>query len=153
MKKIARSLLSEAAYPSVSNKERIRAEEDLRHMTRTVLTRAETRAEAEQLFGQMGESSRKSRKTIEKLFVQAPGAETMSPQLAKTASTKTASVTANLEAFFEKNASAFDGLTDAQRRFPELLKVASSRKPMKKTSNGEVGCPTPVQPMMSGGQA
>ena len=140
------NILAEMAYPSVTEKQRVKAEDDLHQATRTILTCAETRAEAEQLFGEMGDSSRKSRKLLEKLFIQTPGAETMAPQLVE----KIASATST---FFEKNASQF-GMTEAQRRFPELLKVASSRKILKKTLDAApIGSSVPTRPHLAGGSS
>jgi hypothetical protein len=62
-------------------------EEELERLQRTVLTREETRAEADLLFGAPAADMRKAdRGLLEKLFVQTPGSVTMAPNLQKTAS-------------------------------------------------------------------
>jgi len=59
-------------------------EEELERMQRTVLTREETRAEADVLFGGDAKAMRKAdRGMMEKLFVQTPGSVTMAPNLQK----------------------------------------------------------------------
>lgn len=64
-------------------------EEELERMQRTVLTRDETRAEADLLFGEYAKDMRKTDKgLLEKLFVQTPAAVTMAPNLQKEASMK-----------------------------------------------------------------
>jgi len=64
-------------------------EEELEQMQRTVLTRNETRAEADLLFGDYAKDMRKTDKgLLEKLFVQAPAAITTAPNLQKEASMK-----------------------------------------------------------------
>lgn len=66
-------------------------EEELEQMQRTVLTRNETRAEADLLFGEYAKDMRKTDKgLLEKLFLQTPGATTMAPNLQKEASMKLA---------------------------------------------------------------
>ena len=70
-------------------------EEELERMQRTVLTRDETRAEADVLFGGAAKDMRKAdRRLLEKLFVQTPGSLTMAPNLQKEASVKLASMLA-----------------------------------------------------------
>lgn len=131
--------MKKKASPVLTDKEKNKADDDLNLMTRQVLTRAETRAEAEALFGATGEASRKARGQMEKLFIQTPGAETMAPLLSKTAS---------VEKFFdqlEKTA----GMTEAQRRFPELLKVAGSSRPQAAPPKKTVA----VRANLSGGSA
>lgn len=64
-------------------------EEELEQMQRTVLTRNETRAEADLLFGEYAKDMRKTDKgLLEKLFIQAPASVTMAPNLQKEASMK-----------------------------------------------------------------
>lgn len=59
-------------------------EEELERMQRTVLTREETRAEADVLFGGDAKAMRKAdRGMMEKLFVQTPASVTMAPNLQK----------------------------------------------------------------------
>lgn len=61
-------------------------EEELERLQRTVLTRDDTRAEADLLFGAPAKDMRKAdRGLLEKLFVQTPAATTMAPNLQKEA--------------------------------------------------------------------
>jgi hypothetical protein len=114
-----------------------------------VLTRARTRAEAESLFSQANVARAKEQRLLGDIFVQTPGAETMSPMLAKTAA---------IDAFFEKISAP--ALTEAQRRYPELLKVAAAPGPgtrpsptlTKRTVTSLRGA-TPTQSSLSGGAA
>ena len=63
-----------------------RTGEDLNRMTRMVLTREETRAEADELFGGPAKEMRKKDKAyVDRLFVQAPASQTMAPNLQKEA--------------------------------------------------------------------
>jgi hypothetical protein len=79
-----------------------------------VMTRAATRAQADELFEHKATGiAAANQARLKELFVQAPAAETMAPSLAKTAAVDT---------FFDKLAEL--SMTDAQRRYPELLKVA-----------------------------
>jgi hypothetical protein len=115
-------------------------EEELARFRRTVRTRNETRAEADELFG---ETAKKQRKTenemMAKLFEQFPASITMQPSLQKVSTVEDLqkieqpSLTKNVDEFFEKRAY----LTDAQKRYPELLKVASP------ASTGGAGLPAP----------
>jgi len=59
--------------------------ESLYQATRQILTRAETKAEADVLFNHSKDSRKKDRRQLEKLFVQTDGAETMAPNLQKEA--------------------------------------------------------------------
>lgn len=80
-----------------------------------VMTRAETRAEADLLFNHKAtEIAAANQKRLKQLFVQADGAETMAPSVVKTAA---------VDAFFEKL--ACEEPTDAQKRYPELMKAAA----------------------------
>jgi len=142
-----------------------------------IKTKEDTKAETDVLFNHAQETRKKNRKKLKKLFVQAEGAETMAPGLQAESppfdptwgikapempkgltATKVASVTKNVEAFFEKQAS---GLTEAQRRFPELLKVANATGPVprpplvqpKKATPTSAGGVTPVKSVLSGGGA
>lgn len=64
-------------------------EEELERMQRTVLTRDDTKAEADLLFGEYAKDMRKTDKALlEKLFIQTPAAVTMAPNLQKEASMK-----------------------------------------------------------------
>src|SRR4051812_19096565 len=56
--------------------------EELAEMTRMVLTRADTRAQARALFPAVADdASQRDSKLMKKLFLQAPAAISMSPQL------------------------------------------------------------------------
>jgi hypothetical protein len=92
-------------------------EEELQRTRRIVMTRADTRAAADEMFDGAKETRAVERSKMKKLFVQAPVATTMAPVLQKEAS-----ITPSLDAFFDKYASD-ETLDDAQRNFPELLSV------------------------------
>ncbi len=112
-------------------------EEEMNFIKHVRLTRDDTRRDANALFSKAHQSRDRDRKLVEKLFVQAPGSVTMAPNLQKEASAEQweqfekVKVAYNVHAFFESGAH----LTPAQRRFPELLKVAKARPvvSMKKT--------------------
>lgn len=139
-------------------------------------TREETRAETDSLFVNAKPSRARDRAVMKKHFVQAPAAITMAPTLQAEPPkeppkeeeqgphpsygnpvSKTASVAPRVDEWFEKNSSVF--LSDAQRRFPELLKVAGNEqaklpgavlnKRPKTSSSG----PISSQSMLSGGSA
>lgn len=125
--------------------------EEFAQMSRTVLTRADTRAEADVLFGDVAKKARKTEgERLRKLFIQAEastGATTPSHELQKTASVAPAT-----EQFFQKLAHAT--MTDAQRRFPELLKVAAPG--IQRVPLGSLKKPCgalPVKSGLSGGSA
>jgi hypothetical protein len=101
--------------PTVPDKTLSGPSEEVTQMVHTVLTREDTRRETDALFVNAPASRRMNRGEVEKLFVQGKGAQTMSPDLQKTASCRT-------EAFFDGQ----EYLTEAQRLFPELLQVAGS---------------------------
>jgi hypothetical protein len=113
--------------------------EELSRATRQILTKAETQAELDTLFEGTPKARKKARAEAEKLFIQTPGAETMAPVLTKEAVAK------NVTAFFEKTA----GMTVAQMRYPELMKVA---KVVKKTATGDKG-PVPTRAPLTGGNS
>ena len=96
-----------------------------------VLTRARTRAEAEVLFSGLNAAKAKEQRKINGLFIQAQGAETEAPILAKTAA---------VTKFFEKLAHSQEQakLSEAQRRYPELLKVANRTQPAPNLSPRKV---------------
>jgi hypothetical protein len=121
--------------------------EELDRMLLQKDNRASSRAAARALFPSVAEDGMaKDSKLMKKLFVQTPGAETMAPTLEGIHQAKTAAV----DAFFAKYA----GLTEAQRRFPELLKVAKPTPNLKKRNPEAASGPTgepPVQSTLSGG--
>lgn len=205
--------------------------EELARVSRYMKTRSETRAEADVLFGNTAKKMRaEDRKKLEKLFVQAPAAVTMAPNLQKEAgdmphfteqdrpakvkeiyralkrdnpnmpaevkariasrkgkkspesrkppetggpaykaplhfehkggkykaSSEQTSMTPNIDAFLEKLSEA--SLTEAQRRYPELMKVAyanaTTKTPsLKKRSPTDITGPGPVKSDLSGGSA
>ena len=123
-------------------------EEELARFKQIVLTRNLTRAQAETLFTHANQAKAQAQRKVDGLFVQAKGAETMSPMLAKTAS-----VTANVDEFFAKLAEA--NVSSAQKRYPELLKasaapgIGSRPTPSTKRPAGAL----PVQSGLAGGSA
>ena len=100
-------------------------EEAVAQTEQKILTREVTRLQTDVLFDNAKSSRKADRAKVEKLFIQTPGAETMAPTLQKEAVAK------NVAEFFEKQAS---GLTEAQRRFPELLKVSNATGPVPRPS-------------------
>lgn len=104
-------------------------EEEPSRVRRMILTREETRAEADALFGDRAKEVRKADTAkMRQLFVQAPAAQTMAPNL-QGGTEKTASVAPSVDAFFSEIEKVASGQTEAQRRYPELLKVASKKVP------------------------
>lgn len=116
-------------------------EEELARVKRVIRTRNETRAEADEMFGETAKKQRQvETEMMKKLFAQFPASQTMQPSLQKVSSAEsekpvdqTPSLTPNVDSYFEKRAY----LSDAQRRYPELLKVASPG------STGGAGLPAP----------
>lgn len=95
--------------------------EESAQVLHTVVNRASNRAEADVMFGsKAAEERKKAGEKLRQLFLQAPAAQTGTTPSHD--AQKTASVAPNVEAFFDKLAEA--RLTDAQRRYPELQKVA-----------------------------
>ena len=124
-------------------------EEELAQLQHIVLTREDTRAEADLLFGGPAKDMRKTdRKLLEKLFIQTPASVTMAPNLQKTAS-----ITPRVDAFFEK----LSAPTDAQRRYPELMKVSAAgtvKSPnLKPRVTTDTSGPIPTKSALSGGSA
>ena len=133
--------------------------EELDRVRAVVLTREDTRAAADVLFGEKAlDARRKEREMVAKLFLQAPAAQTMTPMLQKEASIE--ELAPNTVSFLEKNAKAL-GITEAQMRYPELLKVAAGRAadvPVhsaigSKRAVQPTSGPTPTQSQGSGGSA
>ena len=147
-------------------------EEEKAQLEMEVKTRARTRAEANVLFSETNQARAQAQRSLKGLFHQTPGAETssMSPQLSPDfkpakldefsknrpppSKLVTASVTANVDAFFEKLSEARK--TEAQRRYPELLKASAAPGgrgtfPTPATSKKARG--TPTQSSLSGGAA
>jgi hypothetical protein len=128
-------------------------EEELTRLRMMLNSRAETRASADVLFGDGPRRARKeAREMINKLFVMAPANITQNPNLQKESSAR------NVKAFFEKISSMF--ITDAQRRYPELLKVSavktadeSIQKKAPNLKNDDPARKIPVRSSLSGGSA
>lgn len=128
--------------------------EPLDRMQRMVMTREDTRRQADALFESGPDVRKKDRALMEKLFVQTPAAMTMAFNLQKKAS-----ITSHVDAVLEKLAQP--QLTEAQQRYPELLKVASNfsakpnlaKAPIKKMDKGGTTGEVPVRSDVSGGSA
>lgn len=103
-------------------------------------TRTDKKAAADVLFANAKKARELERGFLDKLFIQAGGAETRA-MLTKEA------MAPNVTRFFEKRAF----LTDAQKRFPELLKVAGDGDSAKVTVLKKSTNQKPVQSMLSGG--
>ena len=112
-------------------------EEEMNFIKHVRQTRDDTRRDANALFSKAHQTRERDRKLMDKLFSQFPGAQVMAHNLLKEASAEQfeafekVKIAYNVHAFFESGAH----LTPAQRRFPELLKVAKARPvvSMKKT--------------------
>lgn len=96
-------------------------EEALVRMTYMILTREDTRREIDSLFSGSDKAHSKTRKEVEKLFVQAPIAQTSTPLLQKTSGAKS-KIASKTQAFFDNR----EYLTEAQTLFPELLTASES---------------------------
>lgn len=120
--------------------------EALTRAKRMILSREEAKEFINALFHNAKSIRRVERAKMELLLEQAPAAEVQSPYLAKESAAK------NVTEFFEKKAY----LTDAQKRFPELLKVAgdgSASEELKKVSKkpGQATGATPKPSVLNGG--
>lgn len=134
-------------------------DEELNFLKHVRLTRSDTRKDLTNLFKTSPQNRERDRALMEKLFVQMPGAQTMADNLLKTASAsqiesfEKIKVAYNVHHFFESGAH----LTEAQRRFPELQKVAGrSGQPvrpavsLKKQVSGPTTGATGSSTLMSG---
>jgi hypothetical protein len=153
--------ISEILKEAVSNL----GEEEKEQFRHTVITRADTQAEADALFGVSPSVREQAAKEVDRLFVQAKVArkpntsssarDVMSvkapePQIPVFAADQVK--TAAIDEFFDEAVGVYE-------RYPELLKVAgagyasgSSKLVAKPKANGVTG-PTPVQSSLSGGAA
>jgi hypothetical protein len=144
-----------------------------------ILTREDTKTQQDILFENAAKSRNQGREKVNKLFIQAPAAQTRGAKLAegsriepsglnlgkmasaefleKRASAADANIAKNTVEFFEKCAY----MTEAQKRYPELLKVAGSADPKvtpslkARTSGGAPSGPgaVAVRSPLSGGAA
>ena len=126
-------------------------DEDLARALGMHLTRERTRAEADVLFGgSAAEMRKKEQAALNKLFIQTPAAEspTQAMNMHKTSSVEEPepSIAPHVDAFFEKLAAP----DEAQRRYPELRKVAQTPAPdLKPRTKTQL----PVRASLSGGSA
>lgn len=116
--------------------------ETLTRVKGMVLSRERSVHEVNSLFANAKPERKKDVEKMNKLLIQAPAAQIQTPNLQKEAVAK------NVTAYFEKKAY----LTEAQRRYPELQKVANTETtsqvaPMKKPA-GKVA----TKSLLSGGQ-
>lgn len=97
-------------------------------------TRDTTREEADDLFSAAHQTRKRDNELMNKLFIQYPAAMTMTHNLLKEAAAlseeqyeefEKIKVAYNVHHYFEQGAY----LTDAQRRYPELQKVAMKGRP------------------------
>jgi hypothetical protein len=124
-------------------------------------SKVDTQATIQKLFSYAKTNRERERAKAKKLFVQGGVATTNSPGLQPNVletpaleqdaglapAVKTASIAPRVDAWFEKNAHLL--LTEAQRRYPELLKAAAVPSPTLKR-----GKSTPmVQSSLAGGSA
>jgi hypothetical protein len=116
-------------------------EEELNFLRLVRQSRQDTRRDADALFKTAPQNRERDIKLMNKLFVQAPGAITMADNLLKNASAEEFEKFEKMKIAYNVYA-FFDGgfhYSPAQRRYPELLKVAKSRPAvvMKKTPDPE----------------
>lgn len=131
-------------------------DEDLVRVKAMLESRERTKEEVNSFFNNARQARKTALGTMEKLLVQTPAAQSQQPNLQKEAAAmleahKTAKeevVGTHINEFFEKRAY----LTEAQRRYPELLKVGATdtvpqKAPMKKLP-GQI----PARSQLAGGQ-
>jgi len=121
-------------------------------------TRAQTRGEAQGLFSTSGDTIEQDRADLKKLFVQTDGAELGAGLMDLPADLKKVSHVASFLDMVEKKA----GLTEAQRRYPELQKVSeytsggaertTKTQPPKKRDPKAAFGPGPATAPMTGGR-
>ena len=108
-------------------------EEEMAFLKYVRKTRDTTRDEANNLFSSAHQTRARDNKLMNKLFVQFPAAQAMSHNLLKEASAEQfeqfekIKIAYNTHHFFEAGAH----LTEAQKRYPELQKVAGSMSSRK----------------------
>ena len=141
-------------------------EEELAQTIMKIRTRATARVEAEALFPHGSENRKGDVDLLRSLFVQAPAATTMSPQLlSKQAAVEeeyfnySPLLTPHLDEFFKT--AEVSQLTEAQKKYPELLKAAAApgvgsvpspiSKQTRKATSESKGGTTPAQSSLSGG--
>lgn len=117
-------------------------EEILTRVKRMVLSRAEAKNTVDALFNNAKPARTKEVAKMDKLFRQAPANQTQAPHLQRE------EVAKNVSEYFEKKAY----LSEAQRRFPELLKVGNTEsQPQLSPAKKSVG-KAPTKALISGGQ-
>ncbi len=116
-------------------------DEILSRVHRMVMSREEAKAYVDNLFNNAKSARKKDVADMERLLVQTPGAQVQSPNLLKEAVAK------NVSEFFEKKAY----LTQAQRLFPELLKVANTENATRLLPQKKPAGATPTKAVISGG--
>lgn len=156
--------ISEILKEAVSNL----GEEEKEQLRHTVLTRADTQAEADVLFGRSPAAREQIKDEVDALFVQGKVArkpnlsavardvlsvKAPEPKHPALAAEPWPSKTASIDAFFDEKVGVYE-------RFPELLKAASaggypngSAKLVSKPKTTEVTGPVPVKSSLSGGAA
>lgn len=122
-------------------KEAVSDAETATRVKRLLLSREEQKNMVDTLFNHSHESRKTARGTVDKLFVQADASQNQHPFMQKEAVAK------NVTEFFEKKAH----LTQAQRLFPELLKVGATDTQRQMVTKKPAGA-TPTKPIISGDQ-
>lgn len=123
-------------------KEAVSNAEDLVRAKRMILSREQTKNEINTLFNHAQAARKKDVETMDELLLQAPAAQTQSVNLQKESAAK------NVEAFFEKRAY----LTEAQKRYPELLKVGNTEAQSQLLPGKKPAGKIPTKAIISGGQ-
>lgn len=138
-------------------KQAVSNEEDAVRVKAMLVSRTMSVDELNVLFQNAKKARAKDVKKMEKLLIQAPAAQTQQPTLQKEAAAMLAAhessanqvIGGRVLEFFEKRAY----LTDAQKRFPELLKVGATSTAPQKPPQKTLPTQTPARSLLAGGQA
>lgn len=137
-------------------KQAVSSDEDLVRVKAMLESRERTKEEVNTFFENAKSARKTALGTMEKLLVQTPAAQSQQPNLQKEAAAMLEAhekavpvvIGARINEFFEKRAY----LTEAQKRFPELLKVGGTntvpQQPPAKKLPGQI----PARSQLAGGQ-
>lgn len=117
-------------------------DEVLTRVKRMLLSRAESKNTVDALFEQASPARVKEVAKMDKLFRQSPANQTQAPNLQRE------EVAKNVSEYFEKKAY----LSEAQRRYPELLKVGNTESQGQLAPGKKPAGKVPTRAIISGGQ-
>lgn len=124
----------------LKTKEAVSNDEDLVRVKGMILSRERVKNEVDALFDQSKPARKKDVAKMERLLRQAPAAQVQTPNLQKEAVAK------NVLEYFEKRAY----LTEAQKRFPELLKAGSTESQPQMAPSKKPSGKIPTRSVLSG---